>query len=96
MNAKPTFMHQPVMMAAQQDQVMQGGFAPISPVMDVMGIDKAAAAATGETATPVATLQGPSNGGRHGPGFAAHAQGLEFTIFRISFIQPMYHAGITT
>jgi hypothetical protein len=65
-DAKSGLMHQAVMFPAQQHQVIHRSFTAISPVLDVVGIDKTAAAAAREAAATVTALQSPPDGRRNG------------------------------
>ncbi len=41
LDAEPALVHQPVMAAAQQDEIVERGIAAIRPVADMMRIDEA-------------------------------------------------------
>jgi hypothetical protein len=56
LQTKTTFMHHVMMPAAQKYQIFHAGFATIGPVMNVMGINKAAGSTTRETATAISPL----------------------------------------
>jgi len=49
MHPKSAFMHQPVVPAAQQNEVIQVGFTTIRPVLNMMRIDKPPAGAAGQS-----------------------------------------------
>ncbi len=70
MNAKPTLMHQPVMGAAQKQQVLQFSLATIRPVLNVMGVYETGAGTAWKAATTIAALQCPANGRWDGAGLA--------------------------
>jgi hypothetical protein len=58
LNAEPAFMHQSMVMAAEQNKIVDRGVTAIRPVLNVMRIDKAAMVAARETAADVTRLQG--------------------------------------
>jgi len=60
LDAEPAFVHQPVVMTAEQSEIVDRGVAAIRPVTDVMRIDETVMAATREPAAAVARLQGPA------------------------------------
>ena len=63
-------MDQPMVKAAEENQVVQGRLSAIGPVLHMMTVGKAEPA-TGEATAPVACLQGPTQGGRDRPGPAS-------------------------
>ena len=58
LDAEPVFMHQSVMMTAEQNKIVDRGVAAIRPVTDVVRIDETPMAAAREAASAVARLQG--------------------------------------
>jgi len=56
MHRKAFFMHHPVMAPAQQCQIIQTGYAPICPVVDVVRINEPAAGTAWKPATVVPAL----------------------------------------
>jgi len=54
LDAEPAFVHQPVVMTAEQNEILDRGVAAIRPVSDVMRIDETAMAAAREPASAVA------------------------------------------
>lgn len=59
LHAEAAFVHQAVMMAAQQHEVVERGFAAVGPVLNMMGIDEAMSSAPRKAAAAVAEA-GPS------------------------------------
>ncbi len=82
LDAEPAFVYQPVMMTAQQNEVVDRGVTAIRPVTDVMRIDEAVMAAAREPAATVARLQGPAQCRRYGPGLAADIEWIARFILR--------------
>ena len=56
------FVDQAVVMAAQQDEVVEAGLAAVGPVVDMVGVDEAAGRAAGEAAARVAALERAAQG----------------------------------
>ena len=67
-------MEQPVVEAAEQDQVVQAGAAAVDPVVDVVGVDKAAVRAHREPAAAIARPERPANRRRNRARLAADVQ----------------------
>ncbi len=61
------------MMTAQEQQVCQRSLASVGPVLDVMRVGEAQAAAR-EAAAPIADLERPADGRRNGAGLPAYIQ----------------------
>jgi hypothetical protein len=57
-------VYEPVVVAAEQDEVVQTGLTALGPVADVMGIDEPPPLAAGELAASVAREQRPADRGR--------------------------------
>ena len=55
-----TFVDEPVMAAAEQDEVVDAGLASMRPVVDVVGVDETVVLAPREAAAAVATSQRPA------------------------------------
>ena len=81
-DAESAFVHQRVMMAAEQNEIVDRGFATFCPIPNVMRIDEALMAASRESAAAVARLQGPAQRWRHGSGLAADIEWIARAIFR--------------
>ena len=74
-HAPAVVVDDPVMLGAEQHQVVQGGRAALGPVPDVVGVAPAGwAAAAGERAAAVAHDQRPPQRGRDDPGAAADVE----------------------
>ncbi|MDH3789229.1 MAG: hypothetical protein OES53_11775, partial [Xanthomonadales bacterium] len=71
MRIEPTFMHQAMMSSAQEYQVIHAGFAAVSPMPDVVCVNKFAAGTTREAATAIPSLECAPYGWWNSPGFAA-------------------------
>jgi len=82
LGAEPAFVYQPVVMTAEQNEIVDRGVATIRPVADVMRIDETAIAAAREPASAVARLQGPAQRRRYGAGLAAYIEWIARVIFR--------------
>jgi len=82
LDAEPAFVHQPVVMTAEQYEIVDRGVAAIRPVPDVMRIDETAMAATRKPTSAVARLQGPAQCRRYGAGLAAYIEWIARVIFR--------------
>ena len=67
-------MEQPVVEAAEQDQVVQAGAAAVDPVVDVVGVDIAAVRAHREPAAAIARPERPANRRRNRTRLAADVQ----------------------
>ena len=67
-DAEAALVHQPVMLAAQQDEIADRGFAAIRPVANMMRIDEAVMVAARKAAAAVARDQGPAHRWRHRAG----------------------------
>ena len=50
-------MDEPVVAAAEGDEVVEGGFAALAPVLAVVGVDEPCGLAAGEAAPAVACLE---------------------------------------
>ena len=64
-------VHEPVVMATEQDEVVEAGLAAPGPVDDVVGVDKPVPLTTRELTAPVAGQQRPANRGAASSGFFA-------------------------
>jgi hypothetical protein len=53
---EPTLVHKAVMVPAQQDEVVEAGFATIGPVFDVMTVDELRMGAAREATAAIAGL----------------------------------------
>jgi hypothetical protein len=69
-------MHEPVVEAAERDEVAELRLAAVRPVLDMVTVGKASAVATGEAATAVACFEGPAQRGRNAARFAADIERL--------------------
>src|SRR3954454_7279438 len=67
---------QAMVVAAELDEIVQVGRSAVSPVMDVVGVDVAGLAATGELDATVAAGEGPGQGGGGRGGLAADGHGF--------------------
>ena len=65
--------HEPVMVAAKEEQVVELRFAAVGPVPDVVRVGEPEPAAR-EPAAPVPRVERPSDRGRHGALLAAHVE----------------------
>jgi hypothetical protein len=81
-DAKTTFMHESVMLRAQQHQVIQTCFAAGRPVLNVMGINETLVSAAREYASFVSGPKGAFNGGGDRTSFATDIQ--RFTILVVN------------
>src|SRR4051794_24924770 len=67
-------VHEPVVEAAQRDQIGEVRFAPVRPVLDVVPVAEARAIAAGEPATPIASTQRSGDGRRDAAGLSADVE----------------------
>ena len=82
LDTEAAFVGQPVVMAAEQHEIVDRGVAALRPVADVMLIDETAMVTARKTATAVACLQGTAHRRRHGPGLASDIEGIACVVFR--------------
>ena len=68
-DAESSFVKRPVVEAAEQQEVVEVGFAAVGPVLDMVGVAVLHIAAR-EMATAIAMVQGAAHGGVNGAGFA--------------------------
>ena len=80
-DAIPVLVHQPMVSATEQDQIVELCEAAIGPVLDMMRVDVAVAAA-GKAAAAITMLQGAPNGGWNGASAAAHVEDIACAIVR--------------
>jgi hypothetical protein len=85
LDVEPVFVHQPVVMAAEQYKIIDRSVAAIRPVPDVMRIDETAMAAAREAASAVARLQGTAQCRWYGPGLAADIEWIARVVFRYTY-----------
>jgi len=82
LNAEPVFVHQSVVMAAEQHEIVDRGVAAICPVADVMRIDETAMVAARKPAAAVARLQGSAQRRRYGARLAPDIEWITRVVFR--------------
>jgi hypothetical protein len=70
---EPTFVHQPMVVTAQQHQVVEAGFAPLRPVLHVMRIHEPIVGATWEATVPIPGRQQAFHRRRHAATLATDA-----------------------
>src|SRR5690606_21109110 len=70
------FMHEPVVEAAEGDEIGELGLPACRPVLHVMAVHVAFEAAAGEAAALVSGAQGAADAGRDGPGLSPDIQRL--------------------
>ena len=80
LNDDPAFVHQPMVEAAERDEVRELRLASMRPMLHVMAIDVALEGAAGETAALVSCIQGPANGGRNRPRPATDVERLALLV----------------
>src|SRR4051812_25202705 len=68
------FVEQPVMVAAELDEVAEAGLSPMCPVLDVVRVHEAPGGAAWEAAAAVAGGERAAESGRDRPCLAADAQ----------------------
>ena len=73
-------MHQPVMSAAQLNQVIKAGLAAVGPMLDVVSVNKPSVGAAGETTAFVSPEQCALDSGRDGAGLSADGQGFAMVV----------------
>jgi len=71
---KALIMHQPVMSSAQQQEIIQPGFAAVAPVVNVMGIHKARFTAARKAAGMITDLQSATQRRWNCTGLAPHIE----------------------
>ena len=67
-------VHQPVVVATEQDQVLEAGLAATGPVDDVVGVDEAVALTARKLTSPVAHRERPAHRGRDRAGSSPDAR----------------------
>ena len=80
MHSKSALVHQPMMAAAQQNQIAELGLAAVSPVMDMMRIDKSGMSASGKPAALIPSNERPAQWTGHRSGFSACIYGFTVCI----------------
>ena len=85
------FVHQAVVVATQEHQVVEPCLAAVRPVVDVVGVDEALAGAAGKAAALIAAFQGPPQGRGNTAGAATHVQGGA-----VGGFQPPDHAAVAS
>jgi hypothetical protein len=79
---RETFLvHQPMMNAAEQHEVLQLRLAAICPMFDVVGVGEALVGAARKAAALVAGLEGSAEGGGDCAGLAADVEGIAVDVF---------------
>jgi hypothetical protein len=74
LDLEPALVHQPVVIRAQLNKVLQGGRATPCPVPDVVGVQKLVVGAAWEPAPVVAAPQRPPQSSRNRPRSSSHGQ----------------------
>ena len=80
MHVESALVDQPVMVPAQQHEVVERRLAAVRPVFDVVAVEKRTMRAAGKTAAAVPRAQGSPDNGWNGPGLAADGQRLAVLI----------------
>ena len=89
-----SLVHQPMMVTAQQEQVVEPGLAAVGPVADVVRIDMMAGRAAGKAAAAVAPVECAADGRRNTAAAAADIQRACLKVAAAVF-QPVHHAAVT-
>jgi len=84
------FVDEPVVEAAQGDEVREFGLPAIDPVLHVVAVDVALERAAGEATAVIACLQRPADAGRDGPGLSPDIQRLTLRV-----LDDPHHAAVT-
>jgi hypothetical protein len=71
-----TLVHQRMVEATQEQQIVEIGWSTVRPVRDVMTVDEAGVRAAREPTAPIAALERPANGWRDRAGLATHRERL--------------------
>ena len=79
-NRETGFVHQTVMVAAQQHEIVDLGFTPIRPVLDVMRIQIPAVVTARKRTATIARQQRALDSPRHRPPSPAHSQWFASTV----------------
>ena len=91
LDAVAAFVHQAVVMATEQDEVVHFRFSAVGPVLDMVGVNVLVGSAAGETAAVIAALQGAAYGGRNRAAAPADVQSVAIFI-----LVPVYDAAVAS
>lgn len=91
LNRISPLVQKPVMMGANEGEVIETRLAPLTPMNDVMGVNKSLMMTARVGATAVTGEQRPLDAGRHGSLLATDTERLP-----IASLDKRYHTAVTT